>query len=115
MAYCFADISQYVYTYCIGGLKETSRNIDLVKKVLNLMGKPEDMLEFVTDRPSHDNYAVSWDKIHNELGWEPQETLESGLQKTIDWYVKNESWWRASKAEAEAFYIKLNDYKNINK
>jgi dTDP-glucose 4,6-dehydratase len=102
-------------TYCIGGLKETSKNIDLVKKVIKLMNKPEDQIEFVADRPSHDNYAVSWDKIHTELAWEPQETLESGLQKTIDWYVKNEPWWRASKAEAEAFYIKLNNYKNLNK
>lgn len=100
-------------TYCIGGLKETSRNIDLVHKVLGLMNKPETDLEFVTDRPAHDNYAVSWDKIHRELGWAPQETLESGLQKTIDWYSQNEPWWRAAKAEAEAFYVKLNNYKNL--
>lgn len=102
-------------TYCIGGLKETCRNIDIVKKVINLMNKDESMIEFVADRPSHDNYAVSWEKIHNELGWEPQETLESGLQKTVDWYVQNQSWWQASKVEAEQFYKKLNDYKNITK
>ena len=102
-------------TYCIGGLKETCRNIDLVKKVINLMGKSEDQIEHVADRPAHDNYAVSWEKIHNELGWEPKETLESGLQKTISWYQANEPWWRAAKVEAEAFYKKLNDYKNIQK
>jgi dTDP-glucose 4,6-dehydratase len=102
-------------TYCIGGLKETSRNIDLVKQTLRLMGKSEDQLEFVTDRPAHDNYAVSWDKIHNELGWSPKETLETGLKKTIDWYKNNESWWRAAKTEAEEFYKKLNGYKNIEK
>lgn len=102
-------------TYCIGGLKETSRNIDLVKKVIKLMGRSVDQIEFVADRPSHDNYAVSWDKIKNELGWEPLETLETGLQKTINWYEANEPWWRASKAEAEEFYKKLNDYKNIKK
>jgi len=95
-------------TYCIGGLKETSTNIDLVKKVLKLMGKSEDQIEYVTDRPAHDNYAVSWEKIHNELGWEPQETLDSGLQKMIAWYQANESWWRAAKTEAEAFYVRLN-------
>ena len=100
-------------TYCIGGLKETSRNIDLVHKVLNLMGKPETELEFVTDRPAHDNYAVSWDKISHELGWAPKETLESGLKKTLDWYTAHEPWWRAAKAEAEAFYIKLNNYQNL--
>ena len=99
-------------TYCIGGLKETSTNIDLVKKVLKLMGKDESQIEFVTDRPAHDNYAVSWEKIHNELGWEPQETLDSGLQKMIAWYQDNESWWREAKIEAEAFYQRLNDARN---
>jgi len=79
------------------------------------MGKDDSYIEFVADRPAHDNYAVSWEKIHNELGWEPNETLDSGLQKTIDWYRQNESWWRAAKSEAEAFYQKLNDYKNLNK
>jgi len=79
------------------------------------MGKSEDQIEFVPDRPAHDNYAVDWDKISHELGWQPQETLESGLQKTIDWYQSHESWWRASKLEAEAFYKKLNDYNNIKK
>jgi dTDP-glucose 4,6-dehydratase len=102
-------------TYCVGGLKETSKNIDLVKKTLGLMGKGEDQIEFVADRPAHDNYAVSWSKINRELGWEPKETLESGLAKTIDWYKANESWWRSAKAEAEAFYQKLNNYKNIQK
>jgi len=94
-------------TYCIGGLKETSTNIDLVKRVLNLMGKDESQIEFVTDRPAHDNYAVSWEKLHNELGWEPQETLDSGLQKMIKWYQENEAWWREAKTEAEAFYQRL--------
>ncbi|MBP9818095.1 dTDP-glucose 4,6-dehydratase [Candidatus Shapirobacteria bacterium] len=102
-------------TYCIGGLKETSTNIDLVNTTLKLMGKSEDMIEFVADRPAHDNYAVDWTKINQELGWKPLETLETGLKKTIDWYTKNESWWRSSKVEAEAFYKKLNDYKNLNK
>ncbi|EKD44032.1 MAG: hypothetical protein ACD_72C00022G0001, partial [uncultured bacterium] len=45
----------------------------------------------------------------------PLETLSSGIQKTIDWYVSNESWWRTSKLEAEAFYVKLNSYKNLNR
>lgn len=98
-------------TYCIGGLKETSTNINLVKKVIKLMGKDESQIEFVTDRPAHDNYAVSWEKIHNELGWEPQETLDSGLQKMISWYQENESWWREAKIEAEAFYQRLNSNK----
>ncbi|MCX6726276.1 MAG: dTDP-glucose 4,6-dehydratase [Candidatus Shapirobacteria bacterium] len=99
-------------TYCVGGLKETSRNIDLVKQIIKLMNKSEDQIEFVADRPAHDNYAVNWDKVHNELGWEPKETLTSGLQKTIDWYQTHESWWRAAKTEAEAFYQRLNAARN---
>lgn len=102
-------------TYCVGGLKETSRNIDLVKQIIRLMDKSEDQINYVADRPAHDNYAVSWDKIHHELGWEPKETLTSGLQKTIDWYLSHESWWRTAKVEAEAFYQKLSNFKNLNK
>ena len=102
-------------TYCVGGLKETCRNIDVVKKVIASMGQSEDMIEYVADRPAHDNYAVSWNKIHTKLGWQPQETLESGLKKTIEWYLANESWWRAAKTEAEEFYKKLNNYQNIKK
>jgi dTDP-glucose 4,6-dehydratase len=75
------------------------------------MGKDESQIEFVTDRPAHDNYAVSWEKIKNELAWEPQETLDSGLQKMIAWYQENESWWREAKTEAEAFYRRLNNKK----
>jgi len=102
-------------TYCIGGLKETSTNIDLVKLTLKFMNRSDDQIEFVPDRPAHDNYAVDGKKINKELGWEPRETLATGLQKTINWYQTHESWWRAAKTEAEEFYKKLNDYKNIQK
>lgn len=98
-------------TYCVGGLKETSKNIDIVKKVIKYMGFDENQIDYVTDRPAHDNYAVNWQKISKELKWKPQETLESGLQKTISWYKNNQSWWRESKKEAELFYKKLNNYK----
>jgi dTDP-glucose 4,6-dehydratase len=100
-------------TYCIGGLKESCRNIDIVKKVIALMGKSEDLIEYVTDRPAHDNYRVSWKKINETLGWEPKESLESGLKKTIDWYLANTQWWQASKTEAEEFYKKLNNYQKV--
>jgi dTDP-glucose 4,6-dehydratase len=102
-------------TYCIGGLKKGTSNMELVKLMLKLMGKDESCLEYVADRPAHDNYAVSWQKINQELGWQPQETLESGLKKTIDWYLANEKWWRQAKTEAEAFYQKLNNYQNLKK
>ncbi|MFA6602793.1 MAG: dTDP-glucose 4,6-dehydratase [Candidatus Shapirobacteria bacterium] len=97
-------------TYCIGGLKESCQNIDIVKKIINLMGKSEDLIEYVADRPAHDNYRVSWKKINETLGWEPKESLETGLKKTIDWYLANTQWWQASKAEAEEFYKKLNNF-----
>lgn len=95
-------------TYCIGGLKKGTSNIELVKLMLKLMGKDESSLEYVADRPAHDNYAVNWDKINRELGWEPKYNFESGLQQTIDWYTANTSWWQETKAEAEEFYKKLN-------
>ena len=98
-------------TYCIGGLKKGTSNIELVKLMLKLMDKDESSLEYVADRPAHDNYAVNWDKINRELGWEPKYDLESGLKQTVDWYTANTSWWQETKAEAEEFYQKLNSPK----
>ncbi|MDD4937512.1 MAG: dTDP-glucose 4,6-dehydratase [Candidatus Shapirobacteria bacterium] len=98
-------------TYCIGGAKKGTSNMELVRFILRLMGKDESSLEYVADRPAHDNYAVSWDKINKELGWEPKYNLESGLQQTIDWYTANTSWWTETKKEAEEFYLKLNSLK----
>ncbi|MEZ5876222.1 MAG: dTDP-glucose 4,6-dehydratase [Hyphomicrobiales bacterium] len=58
-----------------------------------------DQIEFVADRPGHDfRYAISPDKVEREIGWQPQESFESGLAKTIDWYLTNESWWKAIRA-----------------
>jgi len=98
-------------TYCIGGLKKGTSNIELVHLLLKLMNKGEESLEYVADRPAHDNYAVNWDKINKELGWEPKYDFESGLKQTIDWYTTNTSWWQETKKEAEEFYIKLNSLK----
>lgn len=72
--------------YNIGGECEL-RNIDLVKKILGLLGKDESMVEYVKDRPGHDRrYSTSIDKISKELGWKPKFNLEEGLVKTIEWY-----------------------------
>lgn len=98
-------------TYCIGGLKKGTSNMELVRLMLKLMGKDESSIEYVDDRPAHDNYAVNWDKINQELGWEPQYDLESGLKQTIDWYTANTTWWTETKLEAEEFYKKLNSLK----
>ena len=98
-------------SYCIGGLKDGSSNLNLVKTVLTAMSKSEDQIEYVADRPGHDDYRVSWEIINKELGWTPTLTLEQGIKATIDWYQKNEEWWQSAKIEAEQFYQKLNNYK----
>lgn len=80
-------------TYCLGGDSEMS-NIDITKKIIELVGKDEDMIEYVEDRKGHDlRYAIEFEKIKNELGWEPQINFEQGLKDTIDWYLKNNEWW----------------------
>ena len=95
-------------TYVIGGLTKDINNLELTKTVLDLMGKGEDQIEFVTDRPGHDRrYAVNWEKIKNELGWTPQYSFEEGIKATVDWYTQNSDWWQASKSEAEDFYKKI--------
>ena len=56
--------------------------------------KYENLIEFVTDRPGHDiRYAVDATKIQNDLGWVPEESFESGLRKTVQWYLDNKEWW----------------------
>jgi len=95
-------------TYVVGGLDKDINNLELTKTVLKMMGKSEDQIEFVSDRPGHDRrYAVNFSKIKNELGWSPQYTFQDGMKATIDWYTKNEKWWQASKTEAEQFYKKI--------
>lgn len=62
-----------------------------------------DLITFVTDRPGHDRrYAINPSKIHRELGWRPRETFDSGLEKTIDWYLSNRYWWRSIRAQRYA-------------
>jgi dTDP-glucose 4,6-dehydratase len=95
-------------TYNIGGHCER-RNIDVVKAVCRLLderlgGAPrESLIHFVTDRPGHDQrYAIDAGKIERELGWKPSETFESGLARTVDWYLANRPWWEAVRARGYA-------------
>ena len=93
-------------TYNIGGHNE-KQNIEVVRAVCGLLDdlrpsthngikKYEELITFVKDRPGHDiRYAIDASKIQRELGWVPQETFESGLRKTVEWYLANEGWWRA--------------------
>ena len=92
-------------TYNIGGHNEQS-NIHVVKTVCSLLEelapqkpegveKYEDLITFVKDRPGHDvRYAIDASKIDKELGWKPEETFESGLRKTVQWYLTNAKWWQ---------------------
>ena len=93
-------------TYNIGGHNE-KQNIEVVRAVCVLLNelypsthngikKYEELITFVEDRPGHDvRYAIDASKIQRELGWVPQETFESGLRKTVEWYLANEDWWKA--------------------
>ena len=79
--------------YNIGGHNEM-KNIDIVKRILGLLGKPESLITYVTDRKGHDmRYAIDPAYIHQELGWLPETRFEDGIQKTVRWYLDNRSWW----------------------
>jgi dTDP-glucose 4,6-dehydratase len=80
--------------YNIGGNNEW-RNIDIVRLLVKLLGKPESLITFVKDRLGHDlRYAMDAGRISTELGWRPSVTFEEGLAKTVAWYRANEAWWR---------------------
>ena len=65
-------------------------NITIVKKILNIMGKPDELIEFVEDRPGHDfRYSMSSKKISDELDWKTKTSFDEGLQKTVQWYIDN--------------------------
>ena len=69
-------------------------NIAIVKKILSLMNKSEDLIEFVEDRPGHDfRYSMNSSKIRNELNWNIKVNFDEGLKKTVDWYFSNRKWW----------------------
>ena len=89
-------------TYNIGGNNEI-KNIDIVYTICDILddlepsknGNYSELITFVKDRPGHDfRYAINAEKIQKELGWYPSESFESGIKKTIQWYLENESWWR---------------------
>jgi dTDP-glucose 4,6-dehydratase len=102
-------------TYCIGGWNEW-KNIDLVLVLCDLMdktlghpqGQSRGLITFVKDRPGHDlRYAIDASKIYRELGWKPQETFETGLAKTIEWYLQNEAWLdNVTSGAYQTYYVK---------
>jgi dTDP-glucose 4,6-dehydratase len=67
---------------------------DVIQREMHWRSSPRELVSFVDDRPGHDKrYVVNSEKIRQELGWQPTEQFESGLRKTIKWYVENEDWW----------------------
>ena len=79
--------------YNVGGHNEMS-NIDIVKLICKKLDKPESLIEFVEDRKGHDRrYAIDPTKIHEELGWLPETKFKDGIEKTIEWYLNNKTWW----------------------
>ena len=89
-------------SYNIGGENE-AKNIDIVRTICGVLDEKRpkqslyaDQIRFVADRPGHDmRYAIDPSRIRNELGWRPSVTLEEGLERTVQWYLDNEDWWRA--------------------
>lgn len=97
--------------YNIGGHNEKT-NLEVVKTIIKELGKSEDLIEFVTDRPGHDRrYAIDPTKIHNELGWLPATKFNDGIKKTISWYLTHKTWWeKIISGEYQNYYEKM--YKN---
>lgn len=96
--------------YNIGGHNERT-NLEVVKTIIKELGKSEDLIEFVTDRPGHDRrYAIDPTKIHNELGWLPATKFDDGIKKTIDWYLTHKSWWeKIISGECKDYYNKMHN------
>jgi dTDP-glucose 4,6-dehydratase len=95
-------------TYCVGSLTQDISNLDIVKKILHIMGKDESVIEFVKDRPGHDRrYAIDWSKISQKLSWQPAHDFDTYLAQTVAWYQKEHVWWEHIKnGEYESYYQK---------
>lgn len=94
--------------YNIGGHNEKT-NIYIVKKILELLNKPESLITYVTDRKGHDlRYAIDPTKIHDELGWLPETKFDDGIVKTVQWYLDNREWWEEIiSGEYQSYYEQM--------
>ena len=94
--------------YNIGGHNEM-KNIDIVRRILAILGKPESLITYVTDRKGHDmRYAIDPSFIHRELGWLPETRFDEGIQKTVQWYLDNRAWWeRIVDGEYQGYYERM--------
>ena len=94
--------------YNVGGHNERA-NIEVVETILHILGKPESLIEHVTDRKGHDlRYAIDPTKIEEQLGWKPKTSFEDGINKTIDWYLEHKTWWeKIISGEYQNYYEKM--------
>ena len=94
--------------YNIGGHNERT-NLQVVKTIINELGKDESLITYVTDRAGHDmRYAIDPTKIHNELGWAPTTSFDVGIKKTIKWYLDNKEWWgNIISGEYQSYYERM--------
>ncbi len=87
--------------YNVGGKNEV-RNIDLVRRICEILGKPQSLIAFVEDRKGHDlRYAVDPSRLREELGWKPEAPFSQGLRDTVQWYLDNRSWWETLKGTTD--------------
>ena len=104
------DHCEAIFEVLKNGKKGSSYNISsdneidnktIIKKILSIMKKPEDMIEYVKDRPGHDfRYSMDSSKIKNELGWSPKIGFDEGLEETVNWYLNNKEWWQKISQES---------------
>lgn len=96
--------------YNIGGSEEAEvPNVEITKRILKVLNKPESLIQYVADRPAHDRrYAIDYSKINAELGWAPQVPVALGLEQTVRWYVDNRQWWERIKSGEYMKFYELN-------
>ena len=97
------------------GTEEELPNIEVLKKILKILNKPESLLKTVKDRPGHDRrYALDSSKARKELGWSNKYDFETGLKLTVEWFQKNVDWWKRVKSGSYQDYYKT-QYKQTYK
>lgn len=101
------DKGELGHVYNIGANTE-KKNIDIVKLILKQLGKKEELIEYVKDRPGHDRrYAINSKKIKDTLSWQPEYSFEDAIKNTINWYIANEKWWKEIISGEYVNYYKL--------